>query len=326
MKWSSQRLAMVAAVMMALLSACPSMFGQWRLTIKPEDAFFDPRQVALAAASKAGNVRAIENAVKEGANVKAIGRQNPTTLWYALVAGEKKAFARLLELGADPNQRNDAGEPLNGWCVTRRDSDYLKLALAHGGNPNAVNPISKQSIVFRTNSVASNERLEILLRAGADINSRDKYGSTLINVASGSRLMKKVLILLQRGADPFIRDESEGDVASGIFCPNWATKTEGYRARGEFLRLLEARGLKFDWALTETVRIHNFDEATGKEPPMWLNRSAKEPNPEWVKANSEKPSNGIKKYFGDRHRNTKKFWSACAQAAPPRRRGRRGGR
>lgn len=126
-------MAMVAAVMMALLSACLSMFGQWRLTIKPEDAFFGPRQVALAAASKAGNVRAIENAVKEGANVKAIGRQNSTALWYALVAGEKKAFARLLELGADPNQRNDAGEPLNGWCVTRRDSDYLKLALAPGG-------------------------------------------------------------------------------------------------------------------------------------------------------------------------------------------------
>ena len=184
------------------------------------------------------------------------------------MAGEKKAFARLLELGADPNQRNDAGEPLIGWCVTRRDSDYLKLALAHGGNPNAVNSNSQQSIIFRTISEDSNERLEILLKIGADINFRDKYGATPINVASDSRLMKKVLFLLQNGADPFIKDDNEGDVASGIFSPNWAIKIDAYKARAEVLRLLEARGLKFDWALTETANNRNLGEATGQEPPM----------------------------------------------------------
>ena len=297
MKWKLGRLARVAVALAAYVGVCSPVFGQWRLAIKPEDAFSDPRQVALATAAKAGNVKAIEKAVKEGADVKAIGRQSTTALWYAGVAGEKKAFARLPELGADPNQRNSSGEPLLGWCVTRRDSDYLKLALAHGGNPDAVNPISQQSIIFRTISDDSNERLEILLKADADINFRDKYGSTPINAASGSRLMKKVLFLLQQGADPFIRNNNGGDVASGIFGPNWATKTEGYKARGEVLKIHEARGLKFDWALTETARIRNLDEATGKEPPMQLNSGAKEPNPEWVKANPDEAERWYQKVF-----------------------------
>ena len=297
MKWNARRIVMVVCTVLAFLSLSPQMLGQWRLTINPEDAFSDPRQVALAVAAKAGNVKAIEKAVKEGADVKAVGRQSTTALWYAGVAGEKKAFARLLELGADPNQRNSSGEPLIGWCVTRRDSDYLKLALAHGGNPNAVNPISQQSIIFRTISDDSNERLEILLKAGADINFRDKTGSTPIKVASGSRLMHKVLFLLQRGADPFIRDDAGSDVALGIFSPNWATKTEAYKARGEVLRLIEARGLKIDWALAERTGVGNFAEATGKEPPMWLSRDAKEPNPEWVKANPDEAERWYQKWL-----------------------------
>ena len=109
--------------------------------------------------------------------------------------------------------------------------------------------------------------------------------------------MQKVLFLLQHGADPFIRDDTGGDVASGIFSPNWATKTEGYKARAEVLRLLEARGLKFDLALTETANIRNFGEATGKEPPMWINRGAKEPNPQWVKANPNEAEKWYQKVF-----------------------------
>ena len=60
MKWKLGRLARVAVALAAYVGVCSPVFGQWRLAIKPEDAFSDPRQVALATAAKAGNVKAIE--------------------------------------------------------------------------------------------------------------------------------------------------------------------------------------------------------------------------------------------------------------------------
>jgi hypothetical protein len=267
----SFRTMLLWVTVLGALAVGPASHAQWRLKILPEEAFSDPRQVALAKAAKAGDV-------------KAVGRQNATALWYAVAANEKKAFARLLELGADPNQCNETGELVIGWCVFARHVDFLKLALAHGGNPNAIDSTGKQSIFFRALSEDSNEKLLVLLQAGADINFRVGDGSTPIVAASGSRRMQKVLFLLQQGADPFIRNGVGADVASGIFGPNWATKTEAYKARAEVLRLIEARGVKLDWAVIDSAQIRNFGEATGKEPPMWLKGNMKEPNPEWVKS------------------------------------------
>lgn len=275
------------------LAVCPTSYAQWRLKILPEEAFSDPRQVALAKAAKAGDVKAINQAVKDGADVKAVGRQSATVLWYAVVANEKKAFARLLELGADPNQRSETGEPVTGWCVLARDADFLKLALAHGGKPNALDSTGKQSIFFRALHEDSDEKMELMLKAGADINFRVGEGyDTPILSASKSNL-KKTLSLLRHGADPFIRDEMGCDIASDIFGVLWYAKdikAEFYRIkeRVEILRLIEARGVKLDWAISETAKVGNFGEASGKEPPMWLKSDRKEPNPEWVKANPER--------------------------------------
>jgi|GEM_PF-7096221 len=102
----SFRMILSWVLLLGALVFCPASYGQWRLEILPEEAFSDPRQVALAKAAKAGDVKAINQAVKDGAEVKAVGRQRATALWYAVAANEKKAFARLLELGADPNQRS----------------------------------------------------------------------------------------------------------------------------------------------------------------------------------------------------------------------------
>jgi uncharacterized protein len=272
---------------------CPTSYGQWRLKILPEEAFSDPRQVALAKAAKAGDVKAINQAAKDGADVKAVGRQNATALWYAVVANEKKAFARLLELGADPNQRSETGEPVIGWCVLARDADFLKLALAHGGNSNALNSTGKESIFFRALNEESDEKMELMLKSGADINFRVGEGYDTPILAASKFSLKKTLSLLRHGADPFIRNEMGCDIASGIFGVLWYAKdikAEAYRIkeRAGVLRLIEARGVKLDWSIIEKAKVINFGEASGKEPPMWLRSDRKEPNPEWVKVNPER--------------------------------------
>jgi hypothetical protein len=41
------------------------------------------------------------------------------------------------------------------------------------------------------------------------------------------------------------------------------------------LRLIEAKGVKLDWAVINSAEIRNFGEASGKEPPMWLKSNMK---------------------------------------------------
>lgn len=278
--------AVLGLFTMLFLSCDVSAKGQ--LATRPAQAFSDARQVALATAAENGDIDGIERAVKGGADVSAVGRGKATALWYAAAAAQKKAFTKLLELGADPNTPNETGESLVGWCVLNRDADYLKLALGRGGKPNAVNLENGIPVLFRAVSQASTEKLELLLKSGADINIRANDGSTAAVFASSARQMGKVLFLLQRGADPFLRDSLECDIALGIFGPNWDAKTEAFRAREQVIKLLAERGVLFDWSTIAKAKIRNLGEAIGKDPPMWLNSDRRDPNPEWVKANPER--------------------------------------
>lgn len=255
--------------------------------ISPEQAFSEPSQVTLATAAENGDEPAIDRSLEAGAKINKTGRNQMTALWFAILAKNERTFAHLLKLGANPNAPDETGEPLLGWSIMNRDIRYLELALAHGGNPNAVNIKFNRPIIFRAISEDSNKSLELLIKAGANLNVRDSNESTPIVFASSARLMDKVLFLLLNGADPFLRNNAGSDIASGIFGPNWAKNTEAYKTRQSIIELLESRGLVFDRRLIETAGIRNLAEAIGKEPVMWLSNDAKEPNPEWVKANPE---------------------------------------
>ena len=276
----------------ALLSTCLTAgcdaAAKSRAPIVPQDAFADPRQVALATAAFVGDNAAIDAALKAGADINAVGGRSVTALWYSFFAQKKKSFAHLLSRGADVNAPNENGEPLLGWSVMADDADYLKLALDHGGNLNGRNAKNGLPILFRAISKPTMAELTLLLDKGADINIRARDGGTAATFASSSMQMDKLLFLLERGADPFLRNGVGNDIAAGIFAPIWGTGAGGSKLRLQVLKLLESNGVKFDWAVIEAARIGNLGEATGKEPPKWLKSSPKEPNPAWVKANPEK--------------------------------------
>lgn len=278
----------VFSVNLILLCSC-SWGKKHFIKFRPEQVFEDSKQVALAHASEQGDINAIAKLVEQGADVNITGKHCMTALWYAFTAAEKSAFECLLKLGADPN--TPTPDELGGYwlehCVMVNDSDYLRLALAHGGNPNLVNLKIKQPLIFRAVSDDKLDKLEMLIRAGADINARHGDGSTPIIYASDSRQLRAVLYLLQHGADPTIRDKVGLDIAAGLFGPNWDTRSESYKVRAEVIKLLENRGFVFDWSAIKIAEIRNLGEATGKEPPKWLkaNDYRHELNPDWVKVN-----------------------------------------
>jgi ankyrin repeat protein len=283
-RYQSLRLALVLQLL--ALSACSSEDSP-HLAVRPEEAFDDPRLVRLAYAAEKGDLGAIDRLVREGIDVKATGRKGAAPLWYALAALQKEAFASLLKYGADPNTSRDTGEPLIGYCVMAKDPDFLKMALAHGGNPNAVNPVLRQPIIFYAIS-EDTTHLELLMAAGADINAQRGDGATLLIEASSALQMSVVLYLLNHGTDPWIRDKVGMDLAAGLFSRYWSKAGDANKARNEVIKVLQAKGIEFDWEVIAKADIRNLGEATGKEPPMWLKSNGKEPNPEWVKANPER--------------------------------------
>ena len=269
------------------------------VSIEPSFAFSDTKQKALAEAAEAGDCDKIEAAVKLGANVNAVGEYKLTALWYAFTSQRKKAFKRLLELGADPNTLNQAGDTLVGACLMIDDLDYLKLTLAHGGNPNAINASRDEPIIFSAITYAkSNEKIDLLIKGSANLNIRSSDGSTAIIYASSVRQMETVKFLIEKGADPFLRDNNGLDIAVGLFGPNWDKSSQVWEIRCEVIKILEEKfGVSFDTEAIEKAEIRNLGEASGKEIPMQL-RSKSGLNPEWVNAHPKEAAEWYKLGIG----------------------------
>jgi ankyrin repeat protein len=262
----------ILTVSLWLLCSCSPAASLSPVSLRPEQAFSDPKQVALAAAAAAGDVAKIEAAVKAGADVKAVGKSGITPLLYAFTAQKKDAFKRLLEMGADPNARSEHGEPLVGYSAMISGLDYLQLLFEYGANPNVLNTTTGQPAIYRAFTEDRTEKLALYIKAKADINIRGRDGSTPIILASTTLQMRIVMFLLNNGADPTPKDSLGIDIASGLFSPNWDETSESYRIRNEIIKLLESRGYKFDWAIINKAEIANLDEATGKVPPLMLKK------------------------------------------------------
>jgi ankyrin repeat protein len=199
---------------------------------KAEDYFDNQQVVELCRAIEANDVAEMERLIAAGADVKAVGKGGMTPLLWALPDRKLERFRCLLEHGADPNvtiesdfgvsqrplhphpaggaQYQDRGCP-PGQSVTHLaarspEIEYLKLVLAHGGDPNIVDketgaaPIDM--ILSRQYSDVQ-ERVELLLAKGADLNHDcEYYGGTPAMLAVKEDLFKTAVFLLNSGADP----------------------------------------------------------------------------------------------------------------------------
>ena len=141
------------------------------------------------------------------------------------IKGQGDAVKILIEKGADPNARDDAGRnalmvmSLEPWP----DND-VELTLQAGGTRE-----SRQSVRRSDNAV---ERIgETLLNVGCDVNAADNKGRTPLIYAAASERSAVVKLLLKRGANINARDHK------GESALDWAIKT----GDEEIIRLLSLR-------------------------------------------------------------------------------------
>jgi uncharacterized protein len=222
--------AVIAIVVLALVFAFRPMvewfFGTPPDRIKPT-AFSSDRLVReLAIAVDQGNAAAVAAVVKAGANVNARGADGYCLLFWAMARNNVRGFDVLLKEGADldadyrdtrflPDESyNQSVLRVTLGCV---NPEFVKAVLKNGLQPDYVaHPVDGMTLMHRAAQVGATAVIETLLEAGADINRRDASGHTsLVNVMM-HRDCNTAWFLMQRGADPTIKDDHGHDLVWDI--------------------------------------------------------------------------------------------------------------
>jgi len=120
----------------------------------------------------------------------------------AIVSGEKDKFKGLLEGGSNPNFQSSLGVSPVYYAACDQDSWYLEKILEFGGDPNLVNPQSKNTPIFESIKRFRVDNIKLLLKHGAKTEVRGWLGYTPLTSAASINQYDQVLILLEAGADP----------------------------------------------------------------------------------------------------------------------------
>jgi ankyrin repeat protein len=189
---------------------------------------------ALMAAAYAGHVNAVKALVESGAAVNIKDQNGRTALHAAALGGETQVARVLLDRGADLNAEDSAGSTAltyaaangHGEFVTLVQSAGLKkgadlgLALAaRGCHSDTVAALlkAKANIDARLQGTPAislaaqagcESSLRDLLAGGANVNAVDEEGTTALMEAAGLGLTPIVQLLIDRGADPEIRNKA----------------------------------------------------------------------------------------------------------------------
>ena len=130
--------------------------------------------------------------------------RKPPECMEALRAGDKPAFKKLLS--EDPKAgklKGPEGSTPLMYAALYGDSDWVRLLLESGADPNSRNDAGTTALMW---ALADAEKTRLLLDHRADVNARSDDGRTpLIIAASQHGSGAVVKLLLDRGANPAVK-------------------------------------------------------------------------------------------------------------------------
>lgn len=169
--------------------------------------------VDIWTAVKNDDAAAVAKYAAAGGDVNVRARDGSYPLFAALEGEKRAAYAKLLELGADPNIifGGKLGRVVTNYAAAKSDPYWIRLALKHGGNPNLVNTGASELRLASALEFAihqgSLEGIKSLVESGADISIPDQYGETPLADAFGETRWDVVIYLLDSGADYNVKDD-----------------------------------------------------------------------------------------------------------------------
>ncbi len=171
------------------------------MAASPDQYFADHRVAALADAAAAGDAAMVERLTAEGVDANARGAQGVTPLLWAVAQGSVAGADALAKAGANPAQADERSRTPLYLAVELKDGAMLATLLKDGGSPNFQSPDTGRSLLQEAVLSRRADQIATLLKAGADLNLPDRFGTTpLINAAAISDY-PIILQLLEAGAD-----------------------------------------------------------------------------------------------------------------------------
>jgi len=222
-------LTAVAAAACALLAAAPSVL----LAQSPPSDRELQIYAGLHAAAATGDVAEIEKLIGEGEPPNLQDANSRTPLIVATYRKHYEAAKTLLRLGANPNARDLQRFDMLTIAVVNKDLDMVKIALAGGADASTVTgpydgtalisaahlglvdivreliaakaPLDRvnalgftavlMAVVLGNNSKEHIATVEALVKAGADVDIKDRQGQTAIGHARARRYDEMLKIL-----------------------------------------------------------------------------------------------------------------------------------
>lgn len=195
----SPRSLLILASMITLISGCSDRIIPARA---PAIAGLTQHDLALYRAVDSGNVKLIQAAVAQGANVNI--RRRPWNMTPLLFAAEKHPdVARtLIRLGADVDAADRDGVTVLMKAVQAGNLEVVRLLLANSAKTEARDNFHETALIYAV-VLGRTEIIRSLIDAGADVNVVRYDGKTLLvlaqNMVSGAKEMKFTKIMRHAG-------------------------------------------------------------------------------------------------------------------------------
>ncbi len=162
----------------------------------------DPKALPIMKALRDGDKQAFKRLALQQSKAGSLrGPQGTTPLMQAALYGDVESVRLLLDNGADPNVRNEAGATALMWAVN--DLEKTRLLLDRGADVNARSEDSRTALLIAAGQFGSREVVKLLLDRGADIKAKSPGGGGMTPVTEAARLSDETLLrlLIERGAD-----------------------------------------------------------------------------------------------------------------------------
>ena len=165
----------------------------------------------------------------------------------SLAYTKPEELKQLLETGADPNLRDNNGRTALMKSTYPVQVESIRLLLEHGADPNVTDNKGMTPLMVQRDSP---EAVALLIKAGARINAREKFGRTALFYSVMFNQIKSVKALLEAGADPNITDV-KGMTPLMVTALNGYTECAGLLLQGGAVKTINAKDGKGETALAK---------------------------------------------------------------------------
>jgi ankyrin repeat protein len=144
--------------------------------------------------SVAANTNIATMLIERGANVNATNTRGESKMWWVARKCSEDLVEALAQAGADVNLADNKG---NSPLTVATNATIATMLIERGADVNAANNRG-QSVVWRAALCSREDVVEVLLRAGVDVNTADADGNAPLSAASSATI---ATMLIERGAN-----------------------------------------------------------------------------------------------------------------------------